>query len=71
MNVAPLGEPDAAKVARLGSAGRGWCSWETKTWPLTRLLNRKFPVDHQQSIGRKHLEEGALLWKSSIPGVVD
>jgi len=38
MHVAPLGEPDAAKVARLGSVGRGWCSRETKTWPLTRLF---------------------------------
>jgi len=31
-----LGEPDASKRCTSGSAGRGWCSWATKTRPLTR-----------------------------------
>ncbi len=33
-----LGEPDAAKGCLSGSAGRGWCSWASKTRPLTRRV---------------------------------
>ena len=32
----PGEKPDASKGCTSGSVGRGWCSWETKTWPLTR-----------------------------------
>ncbi len=31
-----LESPDASKRHTSGSARRGWCSWATKTWPLTR-----------------------------------
>jgi hypothetical protein len=40
-----------AERCQHGSAGRGWCSWTTKTWPLTRQrLNQKVcMVMHRKS----------------------
>ena len=42
-----LGEPDARKRASLGSVGRGWCSWATRTRPLTLHTSRKNRPDQQ------------------------
>ena len=55
-----LGEPAASKGCTAGSAGRGWCAWATKTWPLTRQVRQGTAMERNREGRRMRTAEPIL-----------